>query len=91
MVLERWRANTQIDGTLRLPDGRTIPVIVSLDLGPIKTIPADPTTQPNKALSWLNTVNSGLGSLTPRQPARTFAGLERVLGTLLDLEYDFPA
>jgi len=28
--------NTQLDGTIQLPDGRTIPVVVSLDLAQVE-------------------------------------------------------
>jgi uncharacterized protein (DUF2384 family) len=94
--------NTQIDGTLQLPDGRTIPVVVSLDLAQMQGAPtasADQLTlraievfgKTDKAMSWLSTANPELGNLTPRESARTSAGLDRVLGVLFDLEYGFPA
>jgi invasion protein IalB len=30
--------NTELDGTIQLPDGRTIPVIVTLDIGDRKPV-----------------------------------------------------
>ena len=94
--------NTQIDGTLRLPDGRTIPVVVSLDLAQVESKPVDAQDRlmlravevfgkADKATSWLSTANAELGDQSPRELARTAAGLDRVLGILLDLEYGFPA
>lgn len=93
--------NTELDGTMQLPDGRTIPVVVSLDLGEIAGAvhTSDPLLiravevfgKAEKALSWLNSPNPSFGNQTPRDLGQTAEGREHVLGVLFDMEHGFPA
>jgi Protein of unknown function (DUF2384) len=94
--------NTHLDGTIHLPDGRTIPVVISVDLarvehaGPQATDPlllraVEAFGKTDKALGWLNSANHELGGRTPREVATTAEGRDKVLGILVDLEHGFPA
>jgi hypothetical protein len=94
--------NTQLDGTIQLPDGRTIPVVVSVDLAEIeKSGRGDPDPlllravevfgKSDKALSWLNTPNPAFGNRSPRDLAMDPEERDRVFGVLSDLEHGFPA
>jgi hypothetical protein len=94
--------NTQLGATVRLPDGRTIPVVLSVDLAQVEPAAfesGDPLLlravevfgKTDKALSWLNSANHELGDRTPREFAKTSSGRDRVLGILVDLEHGFPA
>jgi hypothetical protein len=97
---------TQLGGTIQLNDGRTIPVVVSLDpdtldlnhTGPLAAASerlilraVEVFGKAEKAQSWLNSPNRELGGQCPREFATTKEGLEQVLGILADLEYGFPA
>jgi uncharacterized protein (DUF2384 family) len=68
-------ANTNLDGTLQLPDGRTIPVVIKTD----------------KAMNWLNSANHEFGGRTPREVAATSEGRDQILDVLTGLEHGFPA
>jgi uncharacterized protein (DUF2384 family) len=94
--------NTHLDGTIQLPDGRTIPVVISVDLAQVEHAgleAADPLLlravevfgKTDKALSWLNSANYELGGRTPREVAVTAEGHDEVLGILVSLEHGFPA
>jgi uncharacterized protein (DUF2384 family) len=94
--------NTQLDGTIQLPDGRTIPVVISVDLAQVERArvePADPLLlravevfgRADKALGWLNSASRELGGRTPRKVAGTPEGCDQVLGILVGLEHGFPA
>jgi uncharacterized protein (DUF2384 family) len=94
-------ANTNLDGTLQLPDGRTIPVVISLDLGQVEqTSPVVDSLllravevfgKTDKAMSWLNSANHEFGGRTPRELAATADGRDQVLDVLTGLEHGFPA
>ena len=95
--------NKELEGVLQLPDGRRLPVTVTLDVkglqelgeaavpGPLLLRAVEVFGKTDKALSWLNTANAEFGGNTPRIAAQTTEGHARVLGVLLDLEYGFPA
>jgi len=93
---------TQVGGTIRLPDGRSIPILVSLDLASLDRIDAQSSDdlliravevfgKAEKAVSWLNTANPNFSNRSPREVAQTAEGREQIEGVLLDLEYGFPA
>jgi uncharacterized protein (DUF2384 family) len=95
-------ANTQLDGTIQLPDGRTIPVVITVDLAQVeyaRVEAADPLLlravevfgRADKAIGWLNSANHELGGRTPREVASTTEGRDQVLGILVGLERGFPA
>lgn len=94
-------ANTQLGGTIQLPDGRSIPVVVSLDLSQVEPPVAlseslllravEVFGKTEKASSWLNSRLNELGGRTPLEVAATTDGRARVLGILHDLEFGFPA
>jgi hypothetical protein len=95
-------ANTQLDGTIQLPNGKTIPVVISVDLEQVEGASsgaADPLLlravevfgKADKAVGWLNSANYELGGRTPREVAGTAEGLDRILGVLAVLEHGFPA
>ncbi len=92
----------QLDGTLRLPDGRQLPVIVTVDLSELEqagiSLPdslllraVEVFGKAEKALSWLTTANAMFSGQTPRAAAQTEQGRSHVLGVLFDLEHGFPA
>ena len=94
--------STKLDGTLQLPDGRQIPVVVSVNLEDLhlehgtafnslllRAVEVFGKTE--KALSWLSTPNPLFDNQTPQESALTEKGRTAVLNTLLDLEYGFPA
>lgn len=93
---------TQVDGTIRLPDGRSIPVVVSLDLAKIERVPESASDslfiravevfgKAEKAASWLDTKNARFGDHSPREVAQTPEGRDQVEGVLIGLEQGFPA
>jgi hypothetical protein len=99
---ESHERNTQLDGTLQLPDGRQLPVTVTVDWSELEHagVPSPDSLllravevfgKAQKALSWLNTANSDFSGKTPRAMAQTEEGSARVLGVLFDLEHGFPA
>jgi hypothetical protein len=101
-IIVEMATNTQLDGTIQLPNGRTIPVVISIDLAQVENaVPeaADPLLlravevfgKTEKALGWLNSANHELGGRTPREVAGTAEGRDKVLGILVGLEYGFPA
>ena len=99
---ENRERNTQLDGTLQLPDGRQLPVTVTVDWSELEQAGiAAPDSlllravevfgKAQKALSWLNTANAEFNGNTPRATAQTQEGRTQVLGVLFDLEHGFPA
>jgi hypothetical protein len=99
---ESHERNTQLDGTVQLPDGRQLPVTVTVDWSELeKAGISSPDSlllravevfgKAQKALSWLDTANPGFNGKTPRSVAQTEEGRARVLGVLFDLEHGFPA
>ncbi|MBV8709886.1 MAG: DUF2384 domain-containing protein, partial [Acidobacteriaceae bacterium] len=72
---ESHARNTQLNGTLKLPDGRQLPVTVTVDWNELEAGVSSPDTlllravevfgKAEKALSWLNTPNSVFGGRTP--------------------------
>jgi hypothetical protein len=77
--------NTQLDGTIQLPNGRTIPVVISVDLAlvehagvevpePLLLRAVEVFGKTDKALGWLNSANYELGGRTPREVASTAEG-----------------
>ena len=95
--------NTQLDGTIQLPNGRTIPVVISLDLAQVEQPAAAGAPDPlllravevfgrtDKALGWLNSPNHELGGRTPREVAGSTQGRDQILGIFASLEHGFPA
>jgi Protein of unknown function (DUF2384) len=98
--------NTQLDGTIQLPNGKTIPVVISVDLALVQRAgseAADPLPlrgvevfgKADKALSWLNSANHEFGwssvGRTPHEVAGTAEGRDRILDILVGLEHGFPA
>ncbi|MGH9621065.1 MAG: antitoxin Xre/MbcA/ParS toxin-binding domain-containing protein [Bryobacteraceae bacterium] len=93
--------SARLDGTLQLPDGRQIPVVVTVNVEDLlehdkafdslllRAVEAFGKTE--KALSWLTTPNSLFENRAPREVALTEGGRAAVLNTLLDLEHGFPA
>jgi hypothetical protein len=95
-------ANTQVEGTIHLPDGRLLPVLLSLDLS---TLPTADSASDNplfgravevfgsveKARHWLDSPSVELDNQTPRFAAQSPEGRLKVLGIPTDLEYGFPA
>src|ERR1017187_6228309 len=101
-IVAAMATNTQLDGTIQLPNGKTIPVVISVDLGQVQHAgpeAADPLLlravevfgKADKALGWLNSANHELGGRTPREVAGTAEGRDRILGILVSLEHGFPA
>jgi hypothetical protein len=99
---ESHEKNTQLDGTVQLPDGRQLPVTVIVDWteleragisspDPLLLRAVEVFGKAQKALSWLNTANADFNGKTPRVVAQTDEGNARVLGVLFDLEHGFPA
>lgn len=93
--------SAKLDGTLQLPDGRQIPVVVSVNLEDLhlehdrafdslllRAVEVFGKTE--KALSWLTTPNPLFENQTPREAALSEKGHVAVLNALLDLEYGFP-
>ena len=94
--------NTRLDGTIQLPDGRTIPVVISLDLAQIEHTgveapdalllrAAEVFGRTDKALGWLNSASHELGGRTPREVASTTEGRDQIFGILIGLEHGFAA
>ena len=94
--------SAKLDGTLQLPDGRQIPVVVSVNLSDLhlehdrafdalllRAVEVFGKTE--KALSWLTTPNPLFDNRTPREAALTENGRTAVFNTLLDLEHGLPA
>jgi hypothetical protein len=99
---ESRERNTQLDGTVQLPDGRQLPVTVMVDWAELEQAgisAPDPLLlravevfgKAQKTLSWLNTANADFHGKTPRLAAQTDEGKAQVLGVLFDLERGFPA
>jgi hypothetical protein len=98
---ESHAKNTQLDGTLRLPDGRQLPVTITVDWSEFEAGVFSPDSlslravevfgKTEKALSWSNTSNSAFSGKTPRAAAQTEEGKAHALGILFDLEHGFPA
>ena len=98
---ESHAKNTQLDGTLWLPDGRQLPVTITVDWSEFGAGVSSPDTlllravevfgKTEKALSWLNTSNSVFSGKIPRAAAQTEEGKAHVFGVLFDLEHGFPA
>jgi hypothetical protein len=95
-------ANTQVEGTIHLPDGRLLPVLLSLDISalPITDSASDIPLfgramevfgLVEKARHWLDSPSVELENQTPRLAAQSPEGRVKVLGILTDLEYGFPA
>jgi len=93
---------TQLDGTVQLPDGRQLPITVTLNWSELEQAGvSEPDAlllravevfgKAEKAVSWLNTANPTFNGQTPRVAAQTDEGRDCVLGVLYDLEYGFPA
>jgi hypothetical protein len=102
MVPENQERNAQLDGTMKLPDGRQLPVTVTVNWAELEQAgisSPDPLLlravevfgRAQKALSWLNTANAEFDGNTPSAAAQTDEGKAQVLGVLLDLEHGFPA
>jgi len=102
MVLESHERDTQLDGTVQLPDGRQLPVRVMVDWSeleqagissphPLLLRTVEVFGKAQKAQSWLNTPNTDFNGKTPRATAQTEEGEAQVLGVLFDLEHGFPA
>jgi hypothetical protein len=94
--------NKELDGTLQLPDGRRIPVTVTVDSKQLQELgisapdslllrAVEVFGKTEKALSWLSTANPEFSGSAPRAMAQTEEGRTRVLGILFDLEHGFPA
>jgi uncharacterized protein (DUF2384 family) len=94
--------NTQLDGTIQLSNGRTILVVISVDLAqvehagvevpePLLLRALEVFGKTDKALSWLNSANFELGGRTPREVASAAEGRDQVLGILVGLEHGFLA
>ena len=102
MGAESQGRTTQLDGTVQLPDGRRLPVTVTVDWNDLEQAgiaAPDPLLlravevfgDGDKAFDWLNTPHSLFSGQTPRTAAQTEEGRSRVLGALFDLEQGFPA
>ena len=102
MEPEKATRNAQLDGTVQLPDGRQVPITVSVDWNELEKAGAsEPDSlllravevfgKTDKAWSWLNTANATFGNETPQAVARTEKGRTEVLGVLFDIEHGFPA
>lgn len=94
-------ANTQLEGTIHLPDGRLLPVMLSLDLTALQTPDSTDSALFGRAVEvfgsiekaghWLDSPSVELENQTPRRAAQSEEGRLRVLEILTDLEYGFPA
>ena len=93
---------TQLDGTMKLPDGRQVPITVTVDWSDLEkaSLPVPDVLllravevfgKAEKALSWLNTPHPMFHQQSPRVLAQTEEGRATVLGILFDLEHGFPA
>ena len=93
---------TQLDGIIRLPDGRKVPVVVTIDAHefdragianpePLLLRAVEVFGKTEKALSWLNSPNPMFEDKTPYEAAQTDDGRSKVLDVLFDLEQGFPA
>jgi hypothetical protein len=100
----RASRNTQLDAMIQLPDGRSVPAVVTLDLRDIESNGAtadNPDSlllravevfgKVDKAANWLSTANPAFGGKAPREAASTEDGRRAVLDVLIDLEHGFPA
>ncbi len=92
----------QLDGTIQLPDGRQLPITVTVDWKDLELagVPAPDSLvlravevfgKAEKALSWLDTANAEFGGQTPRAAAKTHEGTQQVMHVLFDIEHGFPA
>jgi hypothetical protein len=102
MGTESQGRTTQLDGTIQLPDGRRLPITVTVDWSELEEAGVsspDPLLlravevfgNVEKAVSWLNTPHLLFSGQTPRSAAQTEEGRTHVLGVLFDLEHGFPA
>jgi Protein of unknown function (DUF2384) len=102
MGAEHGAIHTQLDGTIQLPDGRQVPITVTVDWSELEkagVVAPDALLlravevfgKIDKALSWLNTPHPMFHSQTPRARAQTDEGRAAVLDVLFDLEHGFPA
>jgi hypothetical protein len=103
MERESPTENTQLDGTVRLPDGRELPVTISIDwrrLEEAGLVSASDSLllraievfgKTEKALDWLNTGNPSFDGKTPRAMADTEDGKKQVLDVLFHLAHGIPA
>ena len=83
-IVSATAANTHLDGTIQLPDGRTIPVVVTLDLAQVEQHEIEATDplllraveafgKTDKALDWLNSANrerAGPGNVFAQEAAQ---------------------
>ncbi|HEX4770818.1 MAG TPA: MbcA/ParS/Xre antitoxin family protein [Bryobacteraceae bacterium] len=95
--------NTQLNGTVRLPDGPRASCTVNIDwrrLEEAGLVSASDSSllraievfgKTEKALDWLNAGNPLFSGKTPRAMADSDDGKKQVLGVLFDLEHGFPA
>ncbi|MBV9308822.1 MAG: DUF2384 domain-containing protein, partial [Acidobacteriaceae bacterium] len=95
MGAEHGTVPTQLDGTIQLPDGRRLPVTVTVDWSELQKVdvPVPDTLllravevfgRADKALSWLHTPHPLFQNQTPQALAQTEEGREQVLGVLFD-------
>ncbi len=102
MEPENQVRNTQLDGTIQLPNGRQVPITVTVDWNVLdKASASAPDSlllravevfgKTDKAWSWLTTANPMLSNKTPQAAAQTEEGTAEVLGVLFDIEHGFPA
>lgn len=102
MEPESHAGNTQLDGTLQLPDGRQLPVTVTVDWSELEQAGVSAPDslvlravevfgKAQKALSWLDTASAEFSGKTPRMAAQAMEGRAQVLGVPYDLERGFPA
>ena len=95
-------SRTQLGGTIQLPDGRQVPITVTVDWNELEKAGISSSDdlllravevfgKADKALSWLHTPHAMFHNQTPWATARTEEGKAAVLGTLFDLEHGFPS
>ena len=102
MGVEDRNPRTQLNGTMQLPDGRQMPITVTVDWSQLeKAGVSSPDAlllravevfgNADKALSWLHTAHAMFHNQTPWATAQTEEGKAAVFGVLFDLEHGFPA